>query len=1529
MAIVFGDIESVSDRDIKAVGNTNYLAGPNTEILCLCYAVNDDPVQTWRPGGSPPAVYVAPAEHTFVWWNWSFDTNAHARLLVERYGFPPIPIEQHECAQRRAMASAYPAELGLCCTALGLPYAKDKAAIDALRRLARGKYKRPEDRERDIMLVIGRCVTDVEMLRAIHNHPRVRPLPADERAVLLHDWTINARGVCANVSFLEAVQAFAVAEREHINNELTALTDGAITSANQRDRILAAVNVHGHKMATLGKRSVAAVLARKSLDGFTRELLTLRKRGAFASPQKAKKLLAYADPIDHRIRNWARFYGAGTGRWTSVGAQLHNLGRNDLELPVTLIDAVLAGDRAELARFGDPLRVVSQLARASLCAAPGYEFICTDLAGIESRVVAWLAGEVWKLDLFRRYDATGDKLLDPYRVLARVILKDTVAVASITAAQRQLGKYSELAFGFGGAIGAWRGIAGDDGRSDAEIIEIVRVWRGRHPMIRAFWRRMMHATLKAIRTKQAVPVNPPSLPPITAAFDGYALTLTLPSGRVINYPGARIVMDPERGSFNIEFMDNSNTAPKKKVKGKKAEGTSGWRPARAWFGIFVENVVSGIARDLLAAAIVRAETRGWPVVHHSHDEIVLEVPIGTVAAADALALLLEAPAWAAGLPLGGKVRNGPLFFAGPATAEPPAQPAEMALPDEDEDAENGELDHSDRDDVLELDHFDRDALELDHPVLNEPSAAPAVKAECDLARETEHAAEPAVARGNGHGETTAGGPMGAYAQHAGALVERGYAAIPIMAGTKIPGFRCASIWVRLPKWQEQFLDRTPGAQVREIWGQGETGIGVVGGRASHGLIPVDIDTDDPVIMGALLAALPETPVRKVGQKGETRFYYGPDIPASRSWDIAGRRVCDLIADGRQTVLPPSIHEATGQPYRWLGPPLEMFKPDELPRLPADICDRIGTVLEPLGWSPPARASNGKLIVEDDDASPHRQLNNFAMTHLERWVPALQLYKWQRARGGYEAVATWRESSTGRPLEVRKLNLKIHPAGIKDFGDGRGGTYTPLDLVMAADGCDLDTAFKFLSDHTGWANAPAWGDGSAKGETPAPAESAEKIEAAESAEKVEAVESAGTPAEPMAKTPAEPAGTPTEPAAKAPSKSAAEASAELVAKAARKPEARVVLRGWWHGDANTELRRNYLVRKLIPETGTGLMSGQWGTYKTFAALDLAAAVMTGTVFAGHPVKRQGGVLFIAVEGREEIPIRLEALNQMKCGQAERLPFFCLDDIPPLLAKNAAEQIAAKANAVAAEMRQRFDLPLALIVVDTIVASAGYARAGDENDSALGARIMATLGQVSRLTAAFVLAVDHFGKAVETGTRGTSAKEGFADVVLALLGSKEITGAVKNPRMAARKRRAGPNGEEFAFGIQLVNLGFDEDGDPIDTLVIDWGIGITPDASTKSGSWPRSLRLLHCILMDLLVDRGVEIEVNGHKVRALDRELVREEFHHRYAADGDNEDKRQEARSRAFRRAIHDAQNRGLADVRVIENVTFIWQVALSD
>src|SRR5262249_58245747 len=141
---------------------------------------------------------------------------------------------------------------------------------------------------------------------------------------------------------------------------------------------------------------------------------------------------------------------------------------------------------------------------------------------------------------------------------------------------------------------------------------------------------------------------------------------TLPSGRAIIFPSAHLAPNTkfEGGDPDIEFIDN-------------ARGQ--WKPARAWFGTLVENVVQGSARDLLAAAILRAEAR-WPgsVVFHCHDELVIEVPEGTVSEAEVLALLLEAPAWADGLPLGGKVHSGQLYLEAPETAEPPVVETEEA-----------------------------------------------------------------------------------------------------------------------------------------------------------------------------------------------------------------------------------------------------------------------------------------------------------------------------------------------------------------------------------------------------------------------------------------------------------------------------------------------------------------------------------------------------------------------------------------------------------------------------------------------------------------------------------------------------------------------------------------------------------------------------------------------------------------------------------------------------------------------------------
>ena len=161
--------------------------------------------------------------------------------------------------------------------------------------------------------------------------------------------------------------------------------------------------------------------------------------------------------------------------------------------------------------------------------------------------------------------------------------------------------------------------------------------------------------------------------------------------------------------------------------------------------------------------------------------------------------------------------------------------------------------------------------------------------------------------------------MGAYAQCAERLIERGFAAVPIMPGTKRPGFFFAGMWIGLANWQRRFNGGPPPESERERWAAGDTGVGVVAGQASHGLIAVDIDSEDAAIQAALQNVLPPTNVRKTGARGETLFYYGPGITESQSWNIAGKRVVDLIGPGRQTVLPPTIHPDTAAPYRWSAP----------------------------------------------------------------------------------------------------------------------------------------------------------------------------------------------------------------------------------------------------------------------------------------------------------------------------------------------------------------------------------------------------------------------------------------------------------------------------------------------------------------------------------------------------------------------------------------------------------------------------------
>ena len=353
-----------------------------------------------------------------------------------------------------------------------------------------------------------------------------------------------------------------------------------------------------------------------------------------------------------------------------------------------------------------------------------------------------------------------------------------------------------------------------------------------------------------------------------------------------------------------------------------------------------------------------------------------------------------------------------------------------------------------------------------------------------------------------------------------------------------------------------------------------------------------------------------------------------------------------------------------------------------------------------------------------------------------------------------------------------------------------------------------------------------------------------------------------------------------------------------------------------------MQRSYLVDKLLPETGVGLISGQWGTYKTFIALDLAAAVITGTPFAGFEIARPGAVLMIVLEGQGEVDIRLRAAFAHR-GYLERLaPFAWIDTCPRVLDANAGNVLAAMVKQACERLQQDFGLPVVLVIVDTIGKAAGYAKPGDENDAVVGKQLMTTLAKASAATGALFLGIDHFGKAIETGTRGSSAKESDCDVVLALLGEKNMAGQVANPRLAIRKRRSGANGVEIPFQITVVQAGENET-----TLVIDWTGQPQAAAAGRAApkdKWAKSLRVLKFALMSTLAEHGKDCRPieGGPIVRAVDVEIVRAEFYRSYPADGDPKAK-QDTRKKAFQRALKDAQATRLVGVRDVGGTTVMW------
>jgi hypothetical protein len=267
----------------------------------------------------------------------------------------------------------------------------------------------------------------------------------------------------------------------------------------------------------------------------------------------------------------------------------------------------------------------------------------------------------------------------------------------------------------------------------------------------------------------------------------------------------------------------------------------------------------------------------------------------------------------------------------------------------------------------------------------------------------------------------------------------------------------------------------------------------------------------------------------------------------------------------------------------------------------------------------------------------------------------------------------------------------------------------------------------------------------------------------------------------------------------------------------------------------------------------------------------------------------------------------------------LPFAWRADCPALTAFDAATKINTLVEDAAKHLKETYNADLALIVIDTLVAAAGYARPGDENDAAMGQKVMSVMAELSKITGALTAGIDHFGKVVETGTRGTSAKEAAADAILALLADRALSGAVSNCRLAVRKIREGQPGVEIPFTPKTVEVGTDSDGDPETRVVIDW----TAPVQSPDKKWSKSLELLRRILMAILANCGEDVcpFADGPMLRACRLDLVKTEFLKQYPTD------KPDTARKAFDRAIRDAQAASLIGVRKVAEVQFLWLTRL--
>ena len=699
------DVETFSGTDIK-YGAYAYADAPDFEIMLIAYKIGDGPVRQIMPkrfAERPGVLCMAPdgfGEQMSFYQSFfgaedlikemrkdsaildgdedeflqalsdptitktAYNANFERTTLSKYYGIDCNP-DEWRCTAVLASTLGLPRSLKDAGEALGLPEDQKKLRTGKALIQYFCKYVRPtktngrtrnmpkDDPER-WQLFCEYNKQDVVTEQAILERlKRFRPIPREQKLWSV-DQNISDRGIRIDVPFVRGIVDYDKTRVERCMAEAREIT--RLQNPNSVAQLKGWFSAQGASgLSTDMSKAAVAEALKPGHEGLyspkIRRMLQLRQALGKSSTKKYQTMLASVCR-DGRVRGMLQFYGANrTGRWAGRIVQLQNLPQNhipDLDLARRTV-AEKDFDSLEM-MYGEPAQVFSELVRTAFIPSVGCHFIVTDFSAIEARVIAWIAGEEWRLDTFR----TGG---DIYCASASQMFGVPVVKHGINGHLRQRGKVAELALGYGGGVGAMKTMDTTHTIPEEDMPDIVSKWRARSPRITRLWKlfeRCAQTTIESGReTVACVEALSDGGRYCKRQVDGKLVAIrfsmdkingkkfmfvTLPSGRTIAYPWPAL----QDGNYGKEI----------EYWGTDTKHT--WAPIRTYGGKLTENIVQATARDCLAEKMIRVEDMGYHVVAHVHDEMIIDVPRADEEAFQKIDGLMAEPIdWAPGLPLKG------------------------------------------------------------------------------------------------------------------------------------------------------------------------------------------------------------------------------------------------------------------------------------------------------------------------------------------------------------------------------------------------------------------------------------------------------------------------------------------------------------------------------------------------------------------------------------------------------------------------------------------------------------------------------------------------------------------------------------------------------------------------------------------------------------------------------------------------------------------------------------------------------------